>query len=348
MLRKILSLQNTKLRIYLVILIGFVLIISPQTAITFSDIKETSFWYKTLVVLTQIGKTFFAAGLIALILNVPSLLNDVDNSSLRLLQNNEFLRRLSVPELFRLRKQATKHALSHSTESIDFGLERLDEKFSDLLRSPYYQFYKVRIKNTLLENGNINKLVTQEFKIINPSKEPISAKKHIEIRSLFKDSDIPKDQLRKLKKMEVVVDDNKTYGTKDFKLCWSEKDEAFPIHDIDSKVVRSNNEGEELKFTDSLYINLKEEREVTSTDNTYIKRLRFPAKTFSIHYFFDSCDVDLIGNGFETFFSETDSNINIDPDPNSLNISSNNWLLSGNGIMIVHNIKNVSKKGKNE
>jgi len=326
------SLQNTRLRIWLV-LFGGALIIA--TSIIFPEMKIGEADISAF--LQNIGKTFLAAATIALILQVPALLNDVNNSSIALFKDNSFLNRLDAPDLQKLRTDATEAAYSKSTNHVEPSLKEIDSKIADLFLQPYYSKYKVNINCEIIEDKYLLKTFTKHIKLQNPSKKDCDAIDKIGGKTtMFRPEGKTNEDIRKLESFEVIIDDMEKWEdlTSKLKLNWEEFSEDASSYNALSYLKldgRSN-----LKFEDKIEIKIKETRLVPIHDNTYLHRVSSPVKYFTINYSFKTCDVDLIGNCFGTFQDTKDGGIDIIKDTNSIDITTNKWMLNGNGIIIVH------------
>lgn len=285
------------------------------------------------------GRTFIAAGLVALLLRLPSVLNDVNNSAINLLKNNSYLEKLSVEELTQLRADATKNAYIKTANAVNPSLNNLDSKIANLFLEPYFNFYSVKVSCKLLDENFIEKRIVTHFSFKNPNKEECNTLEHFNSR-VIQDfiKDYKKEDLRVLESLEVMKDDDLVFFdyTPYYNLKFSTYKEEAVTYSVVSRL-RCKNEKKNLNFNDKLQMKIIEKRITPKSDNVYLNRITSPTEKFSIHYSFVDRNVDLIGNGFGTFQNTKDGGINITKDSNSIHIESSRWLLTGNGIIIVHN-----------
>ena len=292
-----------------------------------------------------LGRAFVAAGVIALILRLPALLDDVNNSGVTLLTSNVFLQKLSIAELNKLRAAATKHAYAQSADAVNPSLNNLDEKIANLFLEPYFHFYNVKISCKILEDKSIQKRIVTHFSFKNPKMKECDALEQFSSRVIQDSIDgYTNDQIRSIVNLEVMKDDDEEFlnYTDYFKLEFEEYSEESTSYSLVSVLKPIENGGRDFKFKDRLQMKLIETRITPGSDKYYVNRITSPTETFSIHYSFDECKVDLIGNGFGTFQTTKDGGINITKDSNSIHIQSSRWLITGNGIMIVHNFEENS------
>ena len=290
---------------------------------------------------SQIGKTFIAAAVIALLLRVPTLLEDVNNSAVRLLKSNEFLKRLSIRELGNLRGSATEHAYLQSADSVNESLKKLDEKIANLFLEPYFEFYHMNVRCRMLEGNKIEKLISTHFSLKNPKMESCNGASYYKSRVIQNKIDnIDDSGLRKIDSFQVLKDNEKEFNDlrEKYKLEFDDYQEESLTYNRVSEI--KSKENASILFNEGLQLKMVETRTVTADDNVFVNRINYPTEDFSINYSFDDCDVDLLGNGFGTFRNTKDGGINVFKDGNSIHISSKGWLLPGNGIIIVHNHPN--------
>lgn len=320
------KLNNTKLRIWIILLVGC--------------ISLFIYYISKISIFSGLGGAFIAAAVISLILRVPSLLDDVNKSSINLLKDNEFLNRLSVEELQKLRVAATECGYLKSAHSVNKSLSVIDNKIANLFLEPYFHSYLINVR-CRLDGDIINKIVSTDFILKNPNKKELNGLKFIKPRVVQKKIEGKENnEIRVIKSFKVLKDDENEYKDMSSKVELKFDDfseEASNYNVISSIVPKGEHFLNDLSFTSSLHIKIVEERIVEKKDSTYVRRVTNPVENFSINYSFDNCDVDLIGNGFGTFQDTKDGGISIFKDGNSIHISSKKWLLTGNGIIIVHN-----------
>jgi len=263
----------------------------------------------------------------------------VNNSSIKLFRDNNFLKRLDNSELKRLRADATESAYLKSTNSVNTSLKEIDSEMSELFLKPYFSSYKLIIRCKILDNGLIEKVITTTATLKNPNKITCNALDHFRLRVILEKPDsMENEKLRSLKKFQIIVDSNGNWSDciADFKLSYEDyKEESSPYNIITA--IEPKRKAYKLEFKESIQIKLTEKRVMNKTDNVFIHRVISPVENFHVNYSINNKDVDLIGNCFGTFQDTKDGGINIIKDKNSIDISTNKWLLNGNGIIIVHN-----------
>jgi len=329
------SSRLTKNRIWLVLSSGVTLVFFSMAIpkILFNEYNFSLFFM-------SLGLTFIATSLIALLLRMPTLLNDVNNSSIRLLKDNEFLKRLDIEELNKLRTDATECAYLKYANSPNSSLKKIDAKIAGLFLTPYFCSYKIIIKCKYREDGLLEKSISTTFKLNNPKKEFCNALLFLKTRVTHEKIDgIEIKELREIHKFQVIIDNEGDWKDlwKDYKLDPEEYEEESLPYDIMTKI-KPKNDKQELNFDNNIQIKITETRVLKKEDNRYTHRVSSPVENFSINYSFDDSSVNLIGTCFGTFQDTKNGGINIVKDSNSIDISTNSWLLNGNGIMIVHNI----------
>ncbi len=329
------SLKNTKLRIWLVLFIGIIIIL-----VTLIHPKICLFGNNISPFLQNLGKSFFAAATIALILRVPTLLNDVNNSSIKLFKDNKFLKRLDTAELKTLRADATESAYSRSANSVNISLKEIDTQIANLFLQPYYSSFKIIVRCRFIENNLIEKKITTTYTLKNPNKEKCNAFDHLKSRVILKKIDGFEDnKLREILKFQVIKDNKGNWENilNYFGLSHTNYEEESSPYNVLTNIKPKKGANTQLEFENNIQIKVTEKRIVSRDDNTYLYRVVGPVEKFSINYSFEECDVDLIGNCFGTFQDTKNGGINIVKDKNSINISTEKWLLNGNGIIVVHN-----------
>lgn len=331
------SIKNTNLRIWIILFVGIILIFVnlayPQICIRENNLSP---------LILAIGKSFLAASIIGLILRVPSLLNDVNNSSINLFKNNNFLKKLSVEELYSLRVAATESAYLKSANRVNSSLKEIDTRIANLFLQPYFSNYKIIVRCKLSKDKKfIEKTTTTTFTLNNPGKEKCNATEFIRSRVISKKNDTLKnEEIRRIIKLQTIIDEKSNWNNDidKIKLLYENYFEESSPYNLLSDI--QFNDNDKFKFENSIQFRVTEKRTVGIEDNTYIHRVISPVEKFSINYSFEESDVDLIGNCFGTFQDTKNGGIDIVKDKNSINISSSKWLLNGNGIIIVHNFNN--------
>ena len=322
------TITNIKLRIYILGLIGLLFIFISYFSNNDSNLL--------LRILGNLGLGFLAASITTLLLQIPSLLNDIYSSSIQLFKDDYFLSLLSVEQLQNIRKKATKAAYLQTTNSANEGLNDIDNSAANLFLKPYFKHYLVNVRCEIKED-KIFKTVSTDFMLINPKKDKLSGLQLIKPRVFQKKSD--KDQVRKLVKIEYLKDSMKELEdiTNKFKLEFKDINiDDGSGYDVYSKIIPMQNDDKILEFNNKLHMKIIEERIVEKEDNLYIRRVTNPVENFNINYSFKDNNVILYGSAFGTFHDIKDGGISIFKDSNSIHISTKKWLLTGNGIFIVH------------
>ncbi len=327
------SLKNTKLRIWLILFGGLVLTLIhlsfPRIIILETNLSPFLF---------TIGKTFMAASIIGLILRVPALLNDVNNSSIKLFKDNDFLNRLDVKELQTLRSDATESAYLKSANRVNTSLKEIDTEIANLFLSPYFSSYKIVVRCKLLENNIIEKFITTTFTLNNPSMEKCNATDYFRSRVILKrEDDLKNEDMRKITKFHTIIDKKGNWEDKieSVEMLYEDYFEESSPYNLLSHI--KFKDGNLFEFDENIQFRITEKRTVSIQDNTFIHRVISPVEKFHVNYSFEKCEVDLIGNCFGTFQDTKNGGINIVKDSNSIDITTEKWLLNGNGIIIVHN-----------
>ncbi len=334
-----LSLKNLKLRLWLLMTLGVCLLLA---GVIYSISSEKSPWIEIADSIRDFGFTIIASATIALLLKVPSLFQDVNDSAIKLLTNNNYLKRLDVNELRKLRADATESAYMRNVKSVNETLKELDLKISELFLQPYFETYQIKISCKLLQDNNdyIEKKISTEFVLINPRKEKCNGIEFIKFRVVQNKINVENE--RSLVSLDVLIDNEREFTSikEKFKVRFTQFYEESTSYDRLSIITlkeESNKDAEMLAFKHQLKVRLVERRIIPKSDTSYLYRVINPIKFFMINYSFEDCPVNLIGNGFATFQTTKNGGISIVKDPNSIHISCKKWLLPGNGIIIVHN-----------
>lgn len=335
--RKTNGTKATELRIWIIIISGLFLTILGLFFQTFLE-QSQSILFEYI---TYFGRTLIAAGVVALILRLPSLLQDVDNSAINLLKNDSFLSKLSTPELRMYREKATEHSYRKTTNSVNSSLKDLDSKIADIFFETYFKYYKIEIECNLLENGTVEKIVTTTFELVNPLNVPKSIKPFLSTNVYMKKIPFLDDiKLRELVSLSYKIDDSK-------KMIPVNEKVFFEPHIISSKnkndyiikfcSIIDEDLGDQ-SFNQSLTVKSIEKRIIPAEDKIYTYRINMPTASFSITYWTSGKDIKFLGSGFGTFQSIINGGINEIKKPHHISIQFNDWLLTGNGVMIVHDI----------
>lgn len=324
--------KNTSLRIWIVALIGVILILISLNSedISWLDDKVAAF-------IESLGRTFFVAAVIALILNVPSLLSGVYNSSINLFKDNSFLQRLDIKELNKIRADATESAYLRSGNGVNDSLKLIDKKIAGLFLHPYYSSYDLIIKCKKLDDKYIEKTYNLNFVLMNPANTMCNAMEHYTSRAaVFVPEGENIQEIRKILSVETIIDDSERWSTKKASIDSESYEEESLSYNNLSHMIIEEDDGK-LMFKDKIQVRIKEKRLISLNDKRYVHRVSSPVEKFTINYSFKGCEMDLIGTCFGTFQDTKDGGIDVIKDENSIHISSSKWLLNGNGIIIVHN-----------
>lgn len=326
---------NIKTKIWLVFTVGIILVL--LSIILDSHLNEIGYLAEFS---GATGRTLVGAALVALIFRLPLILELVNKSGINLLTDNEFLRRLSPEELSDLRASVTKHAYLKTTNSANSSLNNLDSTIANLFNEPYYESFTMNFRCRFLGDGFIEKTISTSFVFKNPKNTPCDASEYFRSRVVQEKNDnVKEEDLRKIARFQVIKDEEGDFVdySKAYKLKFSSHHEESSTYNVVSKLVNTDTNSKlNLIFNDTLQLKIVEKRIVPKTDKIYINRITSPTERFLINYSFDGCNVNLLGSGFGTFQNTKDGGINIFKDPNSIQIASEKWLLTGNGIMIVH------------
>ncbi len=145
--------------------------------------------------------------------------------------------------------------------------------------------------------------------------------------------------LLKLEKLKIKVDNAKLKDISESILIKIDYDGDSKIYDDCVKFQYQKVEENHAKslivpFENKLILHLKEERIVPRHDTIYSKKINKLTKKFELSYSFEDFDGTIIGNCFSSISEKDDISFDRDGN-NSLKISTNNWLLPGDGIFIL-------------
>jgi len=298
--------------------------------------KETDFWRHEVFsrLLIAGGSTGLAAGIIGMILNIPSFLEYFKKVLTQSLVSKEYLRELSESELKDVRDLTLKYIYSNENINSEESLIELDDQICNLLSVSYIDSYEVDIF-CMKEGDDVRKKGNYSLTFINPSNDTLCVKEYLEKEIWMKSiENIENKDLRKITSLKLTLDGVET---------------NVPISEVEMKVTIVEDDGFEglnykiilrLKLPDNITtkyesdakIEIKEERIVPITDVTYVFRTIYPTKRFSLTYNLQNIDCYITGNLFGTLIKKRD--YSIVKDDNSIYIRCNKWMLNGNGVVI--------------
>lgn len=316
----------------LLILLGLLLIVLGSTPIEFAGYSLPESVRK---IFESLGHAFVVGTAISVILDLPYMQKYYKSRIVDVLVGNEYLNSLPESELERLRKECTEKIYLKKTKHFEQSLLNLDESISKLLTEPYISKYRIEL-TCYKEGDNIRKRANIKYWIENPlhaeAIEDFDGKV-----GLYAIKDIPKENLFKVNKFAVKIDDNPSIdlATKvDYKFT-DDNDDAKQGHNfVVSLVEKGIDKPFSFRFGTTLEIEIEDERLVPNNDNIYTKRIKLPTKNFQIHYNVIGMECKLQGVCLGTMLKGHMGHLRTVTNENSISIESFDWLLPGNGIMI--------------
>jgi SEFIR domain len=91
-----------------------------------------------------------------------------------------------------------------------------------------------------------------------------------------------------------------------------------------------------IPFKNKLFVEMHESRIVPEDDHLFVKRVHRLTNKFELNYTFEETDRTIATYLFSAFSSRSDISMKISPSGKSLKANAKNWLVPGDGIMIVY------------
>jgi hypothetical protein len=298
------------------------------------------------IICRDISIALISAALIAKIIELPNVINFVNDRTIEALSNNNFLKSLDIPQLNAMKLSCTKlifekNGKRNADQFLNDSLADYELQISDLLLKPYHEYYKLNIhcENIELPNSNgvnqkfMKKTYKRNFKIINPlagsksttifSPFNIYTPENFECLNLvslsrftiIRDNLIKEDLTDNYKKPSVVTvnANHPNYNSR--------------IHYVD---VNST----DITFESEIIVEIEEVRFITHNDPIFVHRVSRPTKNFSIVYSNDNPEIKLKIDGFGADANLTEGDFIKVENGNYVAFDVLKWLLPGNGIMI--------------
>ncbi len=317
--------------IYLVIIFGGAILILLSFLL---KPKEPNVWWETV---TAIGQAFIIGPTISWILDLPSMINYFKKITIQSLVSKEYLDSMERGKLIELRKECTGRIHLKDAQFIEPGLINIDESICELLTKHYHERYRQNVSCRIDGNHIIKKHHIEEV-IINPvgGNGTIKIPENLKM-FVYKNESEPVDDILKVLKYTVASDDKEEidYIKQGMKIKETPSDVTDMTYNSQLTIVRKDNLPLEFEFSKNLKIEKIYEVRVPKTDNTFLKRLTIPVKSFRFDYHFPDSNVKLIGACFGTLSFSNEGNIKIIHESDHISIESYSWLLPGNGVFIV-------------
>ena len=317
------------LQLIIFVAIGIILIL---TSIIVKQAYPTATVWTEL--LNSLGNALIIGPALSWILDLPSMINYFKHITVESLISKEYLNNLDRDKLVALRKDCTVKIHLKDSDTVEKELINVDENICELLTKPFCERFR---QNTSFHKAN--NVYKKKHYIEELYRNPLNS------RVSF--SNFPKtyldlspgktvDDIYKFEKFTVKIDDGVTKDiTSDVKLVGHNINEP-DIH-FNTVVTLEDKSGNPLSFdyTNTLEINRIIIIETPAVDNTFIKRVTIPVKSFKIDYGYSGNDLKLIGSCFGTLSYSNDGGMKIIQGGSYISIESFTWLLPGNGVMIV-------------
>lgn len=292
----------------------------------------------------------FAGSVLALFIDIPTRFQEYEESFINALSSNNYLKTLDEARLSSLRNEATEQLHKSKAPNIARGLINLDQRILDLLRRPYYTYYRHSVHCKVKEGGQFYiKEHLCEYKLINPYGENQRAIEFIKMRNLVLITDNDKEPIKELK-ISCQIDDGEVENIEN-KSCFTQEPKNGEFYNTELKLYEkdangdpnSKYEGIKIEFKDNVKIRMSYNIKVSKSDPCFTKRLQYPAKNFRLDYRCSDPDTILYGQIFGTELNQSDISINYNNCSGSISLETFDWLLPKNGAIVVmlNNPKNT-------
>lgn len=330
-------------RIMICALVGFIIYI---LCILLEQVLDFPYSREVYFIISGICQSLLAAAVLAIVIDIPSKLEDYKSSIIEALSSDSYLKMLEESKLTLLRKKVTEQLNKMSAPNMPKGLIEKDQWICELLRKPYYSRYRHFVScsdidgddNFILKKHNIN------YKLINPYGKHKEMTEHIKVTNLVYLHDISEESINDMK-ISCTIDG----GTKreyipgtDFDFKKEPFTESFYNTKVSIKMKENKSFSPEeiakggipVRFKEHIQVEISYTIKVAKRDICFTKRLQHPAKNFELCYSYERKNGRLCGQIFGTDIKQSDVNIHYIND-NNICMTTFDWLLPNNGAMIV-------------
>lgn len=329
------NVTQTLIIIALVALLGYIL-----TIIFFKesshDNESLCSYLRSIVI--GVCLSVFTGAILALFIDIPSRLRDYEKSFIAALSSNHYLKTLDEQRLTTLRNDATEQLHKTKAPNMAKGLIKFDQNILDLLRQPYYSFYRHSVYCKTSDDGkNYIKTHTIEYRLVNPYSIYREATEYIKLRNLVLVKDGKwNDKMLDLN-IQCQIDDKKEII--DFKDRIAFTNHPLKSEFYNTEVTLYDSKGDDsahgirVDFSDNIKVKMTYNITVNKEDPCFTKRLQHPAKNFRLDYGCDDPNINLYGQIFGTQLKQSDISINYNNE--SMSLETFDWLLPTNGAIVV-------------
>ena len=296
-------------------------------------------------VLSGVSLSIFAGSILALVIDIPSRLREYETSFIEALSSNSYLKSLDETRLFNLRKEITEQLHKTKVPNMARGLIDFDQKILDLLRRPYYSYYRHSVVCSITEDkaAYIKKHLI-EYNLVNPYGVNRNATDYINLRNLVLLKSDTEDAVTNLCISYQTDDhDKESLGTDRIGLDKTPiPDDDFYTHKIAlyDKKENDKSKGIKVEFSDHVKVIISYEISVSASDPCFTKRLQHPAKNFRLDYSCNDPNITLFGQIVGTGLKQSDISTNYSSEKKSVSLETFDWLLPTNGAIVVMLKKN--------
>ena len=185
-------------RIMICALVGFIIYI---LCILFEQVLDFPYSREVYFIISGICQSLLAAAVLAIVIDIPSKLEDYKSSIIEALSSDSYLKMLEESKLTLLRKKVTEQLNKMSAPNMPKGLIEKDQWICELLRKPYYSRYRHFVScsdidgddNFILKKHNIN------YKLINPYGKHKEMTEHIKVTNLVYLHDFSEESINDMK-----------------------------------------------------------------------------------------------------------------------------------------------------
>lgn len=331
-------------------------------------------------ILRDVGIALLSGGGIAIILEVRDVVEKTKRAVFAVIKSDIWLEDMKEEELTATQRKARSillKKLGYRNEDLNVvSLGAFEERLRNEIYVPYYEKFRTEVqceevylkdipefRECELPEGvlMVRKKILTRSTVLNPrhskTTEELQLSVTLDCPSFIKEEHAHK--LCKIEKFIVRVDEERIQDVSNsvkYTHSKSFKKTPFPSnYDTQFRIVsNSNQENLKFEYKDKFYLEFIEIRYVLPEDSLYRRRIIRPSKSTELTYSYEVHDsrnfeVNLAGDCIATTLESNDEVViregrqSADKKFDEINIEINDWLLSGNGIFVLHGLTEIKK-----
>lgn len=328
--------KKSQLPIVILALCG-ILVYILTTIVSLENTYKFTYSEYIYAVVSGIAISVVTGSILAIVIDLPSRLKDYELSFVNALSSNNYLKSLDENRLTNLRNDITEQLHKTKAPCMARGLIKIDQRVCELLRQPYYSRYRHTVACEKSDDPDfIIKEHTIEYKLINPYSVNQAAVEYIKFTNLVLVKEGQTDH--PITDLSILCSiDNKPALDLAGRIKFNSDNITNEFYNkkifISDKEGNEGNKGVRVEFNDYIEVKMRYKIAVPKNDLCFTKRLQHPAKNFRLDYSCDDNDRKLYGQIFGTEIKQSD--ISIKYAKNSISLETFDWLLPGNGAIVV-------------